>query len=112
MSENGNLSKPPFGEAVYQTLHIVIIYDNIWFAYGDDYRHLEEYAKTRTNSYGVSFEDVCREVMGKRQRNELRKLIGFQFKRHPSINLPEEHLEAIEKQVNLRVRELLALPRR
>ena len=30
---------------------------------------------------------------------------------HPSINLPEDCLIAIEKQINSRVRELAALPR-
>ena len=81
------------------------------FAMPDDYVHLDEYAKTRSNPYGVSYENVCREVMGTKQRNQLRRLIGFRFQRHPSINLPEEHLQAIEKQIDLRVRELLSLPR-
>ena len=49
--------------------------------------------------------------METKQRNQLRKLIGFKFTRHPSINLPEERLLAIEKQIDIRVRELLSLPR-
>ena len=49
--------------------------------------------------------------MGTKQRNQLRRLSGFRFTRHPSINLPEERLAAIEKQIDLRVRELLSLPR-
>lgn len=81
------------------------------FAMPDDYVHLDEYAKTRSNPYGVSYENVCREVMGTKQRNQLRRLIGFRFQRHPSINLPEKHLQAIEKQIDLRVKELLSLPR-
>ena len=81
------------------------------YAMPDDYHNLSEYAKTRSNPYGISFEDVCREVMGTKQRNQLRRLIGFSFVRHPSINLPEAHLKAIEKQIDLRVRELLSLPR-
>lgn len=81
------------------------------FAMPNGYAHLDEYAKTRSNPYGVSYENVCREVMGTKQRNQLRRLIGFRFQRHPSINLPEEHLQAIEKQIDLRVRELLSLPR-
>lgn len=81
------------------------------FAMPDDYVHLDEYAKTRSNPYGVSYENVCREVMGAKQRNQLRRLIGFRFQRHPSINLPEKHLQAIEKQIDLRVKELLSLPR-
>ncbi len=82
------------------------------YATEDDIRHLEEYAKTRTTPYGISFEDVCREVMGTKQRAELRRLLEFRFTRHPSINLPEERLAAIEAQIGRRVRTLLALPRR
>ena len=77
-----------------------------------DIRHknLKEYAKTRSNPYRISYEEICKEVMGAKQKSQLRRLIGFKFKRHPSLNLPEERLEAIEKQVGERVRELLSLP--
>ncbi len=81
------------------------------YAMPDDMEHLTEYAKTRSNPYQIPYETVCQEVMGAKQRNQLRRLIGFRFRRHPSINLPEERLIAIEKQINTRVRELLALPR-
>ena len=81
------------------------------YAMPDDIQNLAEYARTRANPYGISYEAICREVMGTRQRNQLRRLIGFRFTRHPSINLPEERLTAIEKQIDLRVRELLSLPR-
>ncbi len=82
------------------------------FAMPDDFKNLEEYAKTRSNPYRISYEEICKEVMGAKQKTQLRRLIGFKFKRHPSLNLPEERLAAIEKQVNERVRELLALPSR
>ena len=39
-------------------------------------------------------------------------MIGFQFKRHESLGLPEEHLQAIEKHLESRVRKLLAIPTR
>ncbi len=55
------------------------------YAMSDDLEFLEEYAKNRSNPYGISFENVCREVMGAKQRNQLRRLIGFHFTRHPSI---------------------------
>ncbi len=82
------------------------------FAMPKDFENLSEYAKTRTTPYGVSFESVCTEVMGKKQMAQLRKLLDFKFKRHSSINLPEERLQAIEKHIEVRVRELLSLPRR
>ncbi len=81
------------------------------FAMPEDYAHLDEYAKTRSNPYGVPYETICREVMGTRQRNQLRRLIGFRFTRHPSLNLPEDRLQAIEAHLDGRVRELLSLPR-
>lgn len=80
------------------------------YAMDNDIKDLENYAKTRSNPYGVSYESICAEVMGTKQKNQLRKLIDFKFTRHPSINLPEERLVAIEKHIQSRVRKLLALP--
>ena len=82
------------------------------YAMPEDFKELDAYAKTRSNPYRVSYEEVCQEVMGTKQKAQLRKLIGFTFTRHPSMNLPEERLEAIEKQIALRARELLAIPTR
>ena len=90
------------------------IFDNglslFCFAGKEDLSNLEEYAKTRSNPYNISFEDICAEVMGAKQKEQLRRMIGFKFKRHPSLNLPEEHLSAIEKVLEVRVRKLLAIP--
>jgi hypothetical protein len=47
--------------------------------------------------------------MGKLQAEQLRGLIGFKFRRHPSINWPEARLQAIEKHIQRRVRQLLGL---
>ena len=91
------------------------IFDNgmSLFNYGmrEDFYNLKEYAETRTNPYGISYDDICRQYMGIHQRQQLRRLIGFKFKRHESINLPEYRLSAIEQQIGYRVRELLSLPR-
>ena len=80
------------------------------FAMEDDINNISEYAKTRSTPYGLSFETVCKEVIGKKQLNELRKLIGFKFKRHPHLNLPEGRLASIEKHIQNRVSELIELP--
>lgn len=80
------------------------------YAMDDDIKNLESYAKTRSNPYGVSYESICAEIMGTKQKNQLRKLIDFKFARHKNINLPEERLTAIEKQIQSRVRKLLSLP--
>ena len=80
------------------------------YAMKDDIAKLDEYAVTRLPAYGnVTFEDICSEVMGKTQAQQLRKLIGFRFKRHPSINWPEERRVAIERHTQKRVRQLLGL---
>ena len=82
------------------------------FAIPDDFKNLKDYAKTRSNPYRISYEEICKEIMGSKQKAQLRRLIGFRFKRHPSLNLPEERLTAIEKQIGERVRELLSIPSR
>ena len=72
---------------------------------------LDSYAKTRGTAYGISFETVCQAVMGPLQREQLRRLIGFTFQRHPRLNLPEERLTAIECYMQKRVRQLMELTR-
>lgn len=73
--------------------------------------NLDAYAKTLTNPYNITYNRLCQGLMEKRQRDKLRALIGFSFQRHPSLNLPEERLKAIEKKVQNRVAELLTLTR-
>lgn len=80
------------------------------YAMPDDFNNISEYAKTRSNPYRISFEDICKEVMGAKQKAQLRRLVDFKFERHPSINLPEKRLQAIEKHINVRTRELLSIP--
>ena len=92
------------------------IFDNglslFCYAGKDDIPNLNEYAKTRSNPYNITFEEVCAEVMGSKQKEQLRRMIGFKFRRHPSLNLPEEYLTAIEQVLEIRVRKLLAIPTR
>jgi len=82
------------------------------FAVKDDIAKLEEYAATRFPAHAnVTFEGICADVMGKKQAQQLRKIIGFKFNRHPAINWPEERLDAVERQIQKRVRQLLGLER-
>jgi hypothetical protein len=82
------------------------------FAMADDIANLDAYAATRFPAYAnVTFESICAEVTGRTQARQLRRLIGFQFKRHPLINWPEERLAAIERHIQKRVRQLLGLER-
>ena len=77
------------------------------FAMPEDFQDLDAYAKTRGTAYGVNFESVCQEVMGPVQVRQLRKLIGFTFRRHPRLNWPEYRLEATERHLQKRVCQLL-----
>lgn len=90
------------------------IFDNglslFCYAVKEDYAHLDEYAKSRSNPYNIPYEEVCSEVMESRQKEQLRHMIGFRFKRHKSLNLPEEYLQAIERHLERRMRELLGMP--
>lgn len=79
------------------------------FAMDEDFKDLESYAKTRTTPYGVSFETICTEAIGKKQISELRKLIGFKFNRHKTMNLSEERLCSIEKLLQTRISQLISL---
>jgi len=80
------------------------------YAMKDDIADLDKYAATRFPAYAnVTFESICAEVMGKTQARQLRRLIGFQFKRHHSINWPEERLATTERHIQKRVRMLLSL---
>ena len=80
------------------------------YAMPDDMKTLDEYAKTRSSSYGVPFENVVREFISPRQKEQLRKMIGFRFAKHPAYNLPAERLKAIEKTLQNRVQAFLSIP--
>ena len=80
------------------------------YATADEITALDEYAKTRIPAYpDLSFESICSEVCGKTQKEQLRHLNGFIFKRHPAINWPEERLFAIEKHIQKRVADILKI---
>jgi hypothetical protein len=73
----------------------------------DDYKNLDEYAKTRTPVYnGTTFEGICEAYITARQIEKLRKILEFSFTRHPKLNLPEEHIVAIEKHLRKRASQL------
>ena len=82
------------------------------YAMPGDYADLDEYAKTRAPVYGgVSFEGICQALITLRQTEKLRKMLNFTFTRHPKLNLPEEHLSAIEKHLQKRASRLIDLSR-
>ena len=75
-----------------------------------DYANLDEYAKTRFPAYGnTTFEGICQSFMAARQIEKLRKMVNFSFMRYPKLNLPDEHLAAIERHLRKRASQLIGL---
>ena len=68
------------------------------YAMPDDFKNLSAYAKTRSNPYRISYEDVCKEVMGAKQKAQLRRMVDLSS---PVIRpqLLEQRLTVIEKQL-------------
>ncbi len=80
------------------------------YAMEDDLADLDAYARTRSSSYGAPFENIVREFITPRQKDALRRMIGFRFERGGKYRLPAKRLQAIEKHLQKRVRELLEIP--
>lgn len=89
------------------------IFDNgvslLCYAMKDEFDEIEEYIKSRTNPYGKDnqFIPLAKRLIGKRQRDMLRKLINFKFEESDLSNLPRWRLEALEELIQDRVAELL-----
>ncbi len=78
------------------------------FAMDDDLRDIKAYAKTRAPATYPDFVRFAKETMSKRQKDMLRKCLGFKFKKHPRYNLDDKRLKTIEWFIRERVKELLA----
>ena len=76
----------------------------------DDFENLDEYAKTRSSAYGVPFESIVREFITARQKEKLRRMIGFRFTKDKNYNLPAKRLKAIEAHLQKRTDDLLKIP--
>jgi hypothetical protein len=82
------------------------------YATNDDYGDLDEYSKTRFPVYpNTTFAGICQSFITVRQIEKLRKILSFSFSRHPRLNLPEDHLAAIEKHLRKRAAQLIGLSR-
>ena len=68
---------------------------------------LQEYADTLVPCVYDDFIKTAKDMMTGAQREKLRKLIGFKFKKHSRYNLPSKRLKMIERQIQKRVQELL-----
>lgn len=97
-----------------QPLALAPIFDNglalFNFAMEEDLQDLEGYARTRAPAFdNVTYEALAKEFLSDRQREKLRRLFEFKFKKHPKYNLPDERLKKIESFIRSKARELLEL---
>ena len=71
--------------------------------------HLQDYIESRTNPYGDNnqFIDLAKRVMGPKQKEELRRLIGFKFTDNTICDLPSWRLRILEDVIQKRVQQLL-----
>lgn len=87
------------------------IFDNgislFCYAMKDDFKNISLYATKRSNPYGKTYTELCKQYISSKQKAQLRKLIGFKFTRSDLMNLPEWRLESIEKMMQKRISELL-----
>ena len=73
----------------------------------EDIENLDKYAETRTPALYENFVDVAKELITPIQQEQLKRLIGFKFKKHSRYNLDKNRLKAIENFIQKRVLELL-----
>lgn len=76
----------------------------------DNLEKMENYAKTRATPYGYSFDEIAGAVIGKKQKEQLRRMINFTFTRHRTLNFSENHLRTLERLLQTRTQQLLHLP--
>ena len=70
--------------------------------------NIDDYAKTRTPAFeGVTFDESVKEIMTNCLRDMLRKLMPFEFERHPKYNLSNQWRKITEKWIQRRAGELL-----
>ena len=72
-----------------------------------DEKELEEYIDALQPAVYDDFIGTAKELMGERQREQLRHLLTFQINPHHTYNLPARRRKMIEKQIQKRARQLL-----
>lgn len=72
-----------------------------------DEKELEEYIAALQPAVYDDFIGTAKELMGERQREQLRHLLTFQINPHHTYNLPARRRKLIEKQIQKRARQLL-----
>ena len=79
------------------------------YAMDDELEDIELYAKTRLMATSQDFLLFAKEIITPRQKERVRKLINFKFKKHSRYNWDKNRLRIIEKFIQVRVQEILGL---
>ena len=90
----------PLGLELWEFDHSLSL---LTYAMDDDLQDLETYAKTRVPATYSDFIELAQQLMGHEQREKLRRLINFKFKKHSRYNWKEERLVALSKLIGYRV---------
>ncbi len=73
----------------------------------NDLNNLSEQEKTLTPALYADFDEVALHVIGQKQKQELRHLLTFKFKKHSRYNLSDERIKMLESAIQGKVRYLL-----
>lgn len=73
----------------------------------DELDNIAQQERTLPPALYANFDEVARHVMGAKQRESLRHLLNFRFKKHPRYNLSEARLRALEQTIQSKARTLL-----
>lgn len=77
------------------------------YAMEDDLVDWQKYASTRVPATYNDFIGLAKQLMGAKQKEKLRKLMNFKFKKHSKYNLSDTRLKVLEKLVVQQARNLL-----
>ncbi|WP_294712547.1 XRE family transcriptional regulator [uncultured Gemmiger sp.] len=94
-----------------QLLRPAPIFDNglslYCYVMDNDLNNLAEQEKTLAPALYANFDEVALHVIGQKQKQELRHLLTFKFKKHSRYNLSDERIKMLESAIQGKVRCLL-----
>lgn len=94
-----------------QLLRPAPIFDNglslYCYVMDNDLNNLAEQEKTLAPALYADFDEVALHVIGQKQKQELRHLLTFKFKKHSRYNLSDERIKMLESAIQGKVRCLL-----
>lgn len=77
------------------------------YAMDDDLEDWESYAKTCVPATYSDFVELAKKLIGHSQKEKLRRLINFKFKKHPRYNWKNNRLRTIEQLLQSHIKEFL-----